>query len=363
MSGSFDRIVAIDLGKFKSVACLMQVADQSQAFETIEMSPKSMHDLIARHMTPDPAKTLVVIETCDTSGWVHDICIALGVQIIVVSAHGDAWRWSKVKRKTGRDDALKLARLALLGQHVSVHMPSPQERQKRRLILSRRSVVEMRTKCRNQIRSIFSQQGLALVKGNKQWTIAGMAQLRENARPLAECEVDDLWRGRLDIELKLIASIDEQLKAIDRRLDAMADDRMRLLQTLKGVGPRVSEAVVLHLHDPHRFKTADQVASYAGLVPKQYQSGEMIRFGHITHRGPALLRSVLVEAAWSVWRHNAWARAWVEKISRGSRARRKIAIVALARRILVMLWAMLRTNTPFRDPTHREPMTELMCTS
>ena len=105
-----------------------------------------------------------------------------------------------------------------------------------------------------------------------------------------------------------------------------------------------------HLDDPRRFKDAGHVAGYAGLVPKQIESGEMSRFGHITRRGPSLLRSMLVESAWVVWRHNAWAQAWVHKISRGSRARRKIAIVALARRLLTILWAMLRDNTPFRVP-------------
>jgi transposase len=149
-----------------------------------------------------------------------------------------------------------------------------------------------------------------------------------------------------------MAAADEQLKLLDHKLDALAasDDRVQLLQTVKGVGPRVAEAVVMHLDDPHRVASAEHVTGYAGLVPKQIESGEMSRFGHITRRGPSLLRSMLVESAWVVWRHNPWAQAWVNKISRGSRARRKIAIVALARRLLTILWAMLRDNQPFRAP-------------
>jgi hypothetical protein len=94
-----------------------------------------------------------------------------------------------------------------------------------------------------------------------------------------------------------------------------------------------------------------RVASAAAPTPKQIESGQMSRFGHITRRGPALLRSMLVEAAWVVWRHNPWAQAFVQKVSRGSRARRHIAIVALARKLLVSLWAMLRDDTRWRDPT------------
>jgi len=345
------RIIALDLGKFKTVACVMNAVDRSHVFETIEMSPTAVHDLLTRHATDPAADTLVVFETCDCCGWVYDLCVALGLAASVVAANSEAWQWRRVKRKTDRDDALKLAKLALLDQLTIVHMPSPIQRQKRRLILHRRSVVARRTQSRNAIRSIFSQQGIALVRGSKQWTQAGVEQLRQYARPLTECtDLLDLWRGRLHAELQLMADADAQLKIFDRKLDALADDRVKLLQTIKGVGPRVAEAVVSHLDDPHRFTDAEHVASYAGLVPKQIESGEMSRFGRITRRGPSLLRSMLVESAWVVWRHNPWAQAWVAKISRGSRGRRKIAIVALARRLLTILWAMLRDNQPFRVP-------------
>jgi transposase len=347
------KIIALDLGKFKTVACVMNVADRSHVFVTIEMSPAAVHELLARHATDPAEQTLVVLETCDCCGWVYDLCVALGLSAKVVAANSEAWQWRRVKRKTDRDDALKLAKLALLDQLTVVHMPSPEQRQRRRLILHRRSVVLRRTQSRNAIRSIFSQQGLPLVRGGKQWTKAGIEQLKTHARPLAECDdALDLWRGRLHAELQLMADADAQLKIFDRKLDGLSkeDDRVQLLQTIKGVGPRVAEAVVMHLDDVSRFASAEHVASYAGLVPKQIESGEMSRRGHITRRGPSLLRSMLVESAWVVWRHNDWAKAWVNKISRGSKARRKIGIVALARRLLTILWAMLRDDTPFRDP-------------
>jgi hypothetical protein len=95
------------------------------------------------------------------------------------------------------------------------------------------------------------------------------------------------------------------------------------------------------------------VSAYAGLVPKQIESGTMKRVGRITHHGPSLLRGLLVEVAWMAYRHNAWAKSVVEHVSRGMKQRKKIAVVALARRLLVRLWAMLRDNTSWRDPTTR----------
>ena len=110
--------------------------------------------------------------------------------------------WKKVKRKTDKDDALKLATMALLGQLPTVHVP-PAVRQRRRLIRHRKALVERRTISKNQIRSIYSQQGLQLPRGNSLWTKAGVTQLRSEAGRLSTA-VDDLWRGRLNVELDLL---------------------------------------------------------------------------------------------------------------------------------------------------------------
>ena len=123
---------------------------------------------------------------------------------------------------------------------------------------------------------------------------------------------------------------------------------VQILQTTPGVGPRTAEAVVAYLGDPQRFATGKQVSAYAGLVPRQYQSGETDRRGRITRRGPALLRKLLVECAWVMLRYNGWARAVYQRLSRG-KAHKKQAIVALARKLLVRCWAMLRDRSPWRD--------------
>jgi transposase len=363
----YATILGMDLGKFKSVCCAMDAATGEHGFETVATTPATIKALLMRHAAAGTG-VLLVVEACDVAGWVHDVGSAVqGVTVTVVHTQGDErWRWRKVKRKTDRDDALKLARLARLGElpQPPVHVPSPERRQWRRLVLHRRSVVTRRTVSRNGIRSIHSQQGLSLARGNKQWTKAGIAQLRADARPLTDCdEVLDLWRGRLHAELALMEAVDRQLKLIDARLDQLAEaaPRVALLRTVKGVGPRLAEAVVLHIgDDPRRFKTAEQVASYAGLVPKLLESGQATRLGHITRRGPALLRSLLVEAAWMVWRHNDWAKAFVEKVARGGRGRRKLAIVALARKLLILLWGMLKTNKPFRAPKAKTPKVAVM---
>ena len=352
-STTIARILALDLGKFNSVLCVYHVASHAHHFISVQTTPQAVHDVIVAHQSDDPGNTLLIVETCDVAGWVHDIAIALGMNVAVANPAHEAWRWTRVKRKTDKDDALKLAKLAVLGQLPTAHMPSPQQRQRRRLVHYRRVLVDRRTQIKNQIRSIYSQQGLSLPKRGKAWTKIGIKQIGEEARPLRECEsIDDLWRGRLHVELQLLKTLNTQIAQVDEKLDALGakDDRVQLLQSVPGVGPRLAETVVAHLDDPHRFASAGQVASYAGLVPKQFESGTIKRSCRITRRGPALLRSMLVEVAWMVYMRNAWAQAFVRRISRGVASRKNIAIVALARKLLVTLWAMLRDNTRWREP-------------
>jgi transposase len=348
----YARILALDLGKFNSVLCAFDSATAASSFCSLATDRQTIQDRLSEFATGvDRTNTLVVFETCEISGWVYDVVTAMGFIVAIANPSTEAWRWTKVKRKTDRDDALKLAKLASMNQLPTVHMPPPQQRQKRRFVHHRRSLVQRRTQSKNQIRAIFGQQGIALPRGTRCWTKAGIEQIQLEAKKVTACEVDDLWRGRLDIELKLMALIDHQIKIIDKKMEALADDKVKLLMTVPGVGIGLATTVVVHLDDPHRFKSAGQVGAYAGLVPRQNQSGEVNRHGHITRRGPSLLRGMLGEVAWMVYRHNAWAKAFVDRVSRGIKARRKIAIIALARKLLVRLWAMLRDNKPWRDPT------------
>ncbi|WP_246173594.1 transposase [Limnoglobus roseus] len=108
-----------------------------------------------------------------------------------------------------------------------------------------------------------------------------------------------MWRGELSPLLERYRFLVEQLAAIEAKLDAIgrADPRVVLLETVPGIGPRTAEVIACHLGDAKRFRTADEVSAYAGMVPRPYQSGQTDRRGRCTKRGPKLLRSAMVEAA------------------------------------------------------------------
>lgn len=113
----------------------------------------------------------------------------------------------------------------------------------------------------------------------------------------------------------------------------------------RGVRPRLSEAVVAWIDDPRRFPNARAVGSYVVLVPRRRQSGTYDRSGRVTKHGSGLLRKLLVEVAWITRQHNPHAAALYQQLSKGERARRKQATVALGRRLLTWCWAMLRDET------------------
>jgi transposase len=98
------------------------------------------------------------------------------------------------------------------------------------------------------------------------------------------------------------------------------------------------------------------VSAYGGFVPRQYQSTDTDHRGRITKRGPRTLRKLLVECAWVMLRYNPWARAIYQRLTHGGKTRKKQAIVALARKLLVRCWAMLRDGTVWRaDPLPAAP--------
>ena len=162
---------------------------------------------------------------------------------------------------------------------------------------------------------------------------------------------DDLWRGELQTLLERLRFLDTQTRQIEARLDTIAksDRRVTLLESVPGIGTRTAEVIAAYVLDPHRFRSAAEVSAYAGLVPRQFQSGETDRRGRITRRGPKVLRAALVECAWCSLRYNHWARdTWLRL--QGNGLSKKKAVVALARRILVRCWAILRTGTPWHCP-------------
>jgi len=344
------KILALDLGKYKTVSCDYERESGKHRFRGSFTTPAALQQLV-KEVKPDR----VVLEVCNIAGWVCDLLREMGVEVQVANTSDDAWRWRKVKKKNDRCDALKAAQLSAVNQLREVHIPTIEVRQWRALIAFRQQLVKRRGKVKNHIRDLLVTEGQLLPRGAKCWTQLGVARLEAMARPLAGVSLNELWRGQLHIELQQLREVQEEIAIAEEKLDAIAaaDPRIALLRTIPGVGPRLSEAIVALLDRPERFRKASEVSAYIGMVPKQFDSGESERHGRITRHGSRLVRSLLVEVAWAGLRYNPWVRQTYQRISGGKKSRKKIAIVAVGRRLLVRCWAMLRDGTSWRMPVAR----------
>jgi transposase len=341
-----NTILAIDLGKYKSVACMYDCDTAEARFVTLETTREQLQKLLQRERPQ-----VVVIEACVQAGWVHDLCVSQGLVCKVANTASEAWKFKHSKRKTDRDDGLRLAQLEALGQLPVVTVPPPRVRQWRALIAARQTLVGRRVAVQNQIRACLQGQGLPAPRGARAWTQLGLQGIEQEARPLAECGAEELWRGLLSVALTEYRQLLALVEETEANLNAMGQqsEAVSLLKSIPGVGPRTAETVAAYLDDPNRFQKAKQVSAYAGMVPRQFQSGEQDRRGRITRRGPSLLRKLLVECAWGLLRYNTWARAVYQRLTKGGKTQRKRSIVALARKLLVRCWAMLRDKSKWRE--------------
>lgn len=340
-------ILAIDLAKAKSLFCWHDVVKGTHQIRQIPSTPQAFHDALLRQQVGR-----VIIEVCDMAGWIKDLCEGLRIPLQIANGNTDGWRWRNVKKKTDKEDALKLISLSLTDQLPTVVLPDRPTRQWKSLILYRQKLIERRTRVKNKIHAILVSEGRAIGGGRQAWGEPSLAAVSKLAKPLADCAIDELWRGQLHMELSGLDDLDHAVGQLDQRLDALgrADARVIRLETIPGVGPRLSELVVAVIDDPKRFKNVRQVSAYVGLVPRRYQSGAMDRSGRISKAGCAKLRKLLMEIAWGMLVHNAHGRSVFQRISKGQKTRRKQAAVALARRVLGWCWAMLRDGTDWRDP-------------
>jgi transposase len=351
------KILSLDMGKFKTVWLVYLTGGAgAQKYGKIVTGPKTVHDLLVEHR-PDR----LVLESGPSAGWVCDIAATLEIPTQVANTNDERWHWKKSRKKTDRIDALKIAQMSEMGCLPTVHVPATKVRQWRELIAYRHGLVDRRTAVKNSIRAIFDRRGERLPNGSKAWSGPGVEQLRAEARELCRCGADELWRGQLHEELQQLESLEKNIATVESKLDELAavDERIKRLKTAPCVGPRTSELVLTALDDPHRFKTTKQVGAYAGLSPRQWQSGQSLREGHISRMGNPLLREVLVEICWLGIRTNPWMKQVYEDVRRGSDKRKKIAITALARRLFIRLWAMLRDGTDWIEPALRNEATTM----
>src|SRR6185503_14416424 len=204
------KILALDLGKYKTVGCAYEATSGRHRFQASFTTPTGLAQLVSE-VKPDR----VVIEVCNIAGWVCDLLRGVGVEVQVANTSEDAWRWRKVKKKNDRCDALKAAQLSAVNQLREVHIPHIEVRQWRALIAFRQQLVRRRGKVKNHIRDLLLSEGQILPRGAKCWTQPGRAHLEALAQPLSAVGLRELWRGELDIELRQWRELQHEIDQVE----------------------------------------------------------------------------------------------------------------------------------------------------
>jgi len=299
---SFEQIAFVDTetGEF-----------QEQRLAHREEAEKFYRDLAARG-----GKLRVGMEASGQARWFERLLAELNVELWI----GDA---AEIRDRFPR-----------------IWVPSWENRDLRQLLWHRHRMVQMRTRIMNQLQAVALNEGLRCKK--RLWRENGRKQLE--AFPLAP------WASRrrrdlLELLDRLNPTITELSQAIEREVENCPEAKR--LMTHPGVGALTALAFVLVIGDAERFRCGKQIASYLGLVPAEESSGERRRLGHISKQGSAILRFFLVEAAQVTVRSDP---EWRSKFFHlALRRGRKIAKVAMARRLAVRLYWMWREERDYEQ--------------
>jgi transposase len=218
------------------------------------------------------------------------------------------------------------------------------------IICHRKKLLATSVTAKNRIRAIFKSQGTskAANKG-KWWNKRNRLWMRQLSG--VGFDIENMWRIQLSNLLDELEMNEKQITKVTDYLDGYLDKQAggKLLMSIPGVGPRTAEAVLAYTDDVERFGGSKEYCGYFGVTPRLDESGDSRRLGHISKKGPSVVRWVLVESSWKVIRYSPAIREFYERVRAGQKSRKKIAIVAVARKLLSIMRAMLLTGTVFDE--------------
>jgi transposase len=330
-------IIGVDFHpEFQQIA---SVDTDSGEFQEKRLAHPEEAEQLYRDLAAQGKKVRVGMEASGHGRWFERLLAELQLELWI----GDAAqiRAKRVrKQKTDRQDAQLILKLMLKDDFPQIWVPSWENRDLRQLLWHRHRMVQTRTRLMNQLQAVALNEGLRRKKGL--WREAGRKQLEGfRLAPWASRRRRDL----LELLDRLNPTIAELSQAIEQEVEKCPEAQR--LRTHPGVGSLTALAFVLIVGEAERFQCGKQIASYLGLVPSEESSGDRRRLGHITKQGNSLLRFLLVEAAQVTARSDPeWRNRFFHLALRRGR---KIAKVAMARRLAVRLYWMWRKGWDYEQ--------------
>ena len=330
-------IIGVDFHpEFQQIA---SVDTDSGEFQEKRLAHPAEAEQFYRDLAAQGKKVRVGMEASGHARWFERLLAELQLELWI----GDAAqiRAKRVrKQKTDRQDAQLILKLMLKDDFPQIWVPSWENRDLRQLLWHRHRMVQARTRIMNQLQAVALNEGLLCKK--RLWRERGRQQLESfRLAPWASRRRCDL----LELLDRLNPTIAELSQAIEQEVENCPEAKR--LMTHPGVGPLTALAFVLIIGKAERFQCGKQIASYLGLVPLEDSSGKRRRLGHITKQGSSILRFLLVEAAQVTVRSlPEWRSKYFHLAMRRGR---KIAKVAMARRLAIGLYWMWRKGWDYEQ--------------
>lgn len=342
------KYIGFDIDDKKTVACVVQKG-KKEKYATFATGIEQMKKFL-KSQRQGRQKVHLTFEVSGQAGYIYDQLSGCVNSITVSNPSKMTWIYRTAK-KNDRIDARKQAVLLSIGEVPKVHIPRKEIRQWRIAILHRRNTVSKITAVKNRIRALLKGNGFSKAPhSGSWWKIANRNWMRSLTVDI-NIGFEDVWRMNLLDMLEELWILEDQLKGRTQYLDGYLarHPAAKLLLSIPGVGPRTTEAVLAYTDDIHRFARGKQYCAYFGLTPRLDESGLTRRLGHISKQGPSVVRWLLVEAAWRVVRKSPALRVFYERVMCGQNGRKKVAIVAVARKLLSIMRAMQLSGELFNE--------------
>jgi transposase len=342
-----DKYIGFDISSKDVSVCVIQ-KNRHERYATIGPDVGSMRKFLINEKK-DGSRVNVVFEISGQAGFLYDSLLDCVDSIKVANPDKMTWIYRTAK-KNDRMDARKMAVLLSIGEIPAVYMPTKEVRQWRMVICHRKKLLEGLVAAKNRIRALLKSQGIVrpLHKGSW-WKVVNRLWMKGLGE--GGLDVNNLWKVQLSNLLDELEQKEKQIALVTQYLDGYLDKQAggKLLMSIPGVGPRTAEAVLAYTDDVERFAGGKEYCGYFGVTPRLDESGDSRRLGHISKKGPSVVRWVLVESCWKVIRYSKSIRSFYERVMAGQKSRKKIAIVAAARKLLSIMRAMLLAGATFDD--------------
>jgi transposase len=336
--------IGLDLHKRESQLCVLG-DDGTMSERRIQTTRERLAAVLGAR-----PRARILVEASTESEWVARHLEALGHEVVVADPNYAPMYATRTRRvKTDKRDARTLAEALKLGAYRPAHRLSDARRHVRAELAVRDALVRTRTRYIALAKALVRRDGLR-VPGSESHLVP---------ERIAALDLSPELAGELAPLFAVLGPLNAEIAAADRRITQLGatDPAVALLATIPGVGPLTASALVATIDVIGRFDGAHQLEAYLGVVPGERSSGEKRRIGRITKAGNSRARWLLVEAAWRILRskapETAALRSWASGIA--MRRGRRIAIVALARRLAGIVYAMWRDGTPYDARRIRMP--------